>query len=181
MRPKVLDRAVFFASMSLMTGSVMAELIVAPEIGGSRPSNASSQRERAGAYQNEAPVNTEDDDYGLLSPRGGAPVEDKAYENRVKAKAYQQSGEGIPQPLPAAVLGVEAAQPRSTEQRHRARAYTGSGNGQNIDLSHVGRDGIPLVNCSDVDNVSGRIGDDTHSGSVVHIIRQGRQIKVRCQ
>lgn len=181
MQPIAIHRAVFLASMFLMAGSGVAELIVAPEMGAARPSNASSQRERAGAYQNEVPVIAEDDDYGLMSPRGGAPAENKAYENRVKAKAYQQSGEGIPQPLPGAILGVETGQPRSTEQRSRAKAYTGSGNGQDIDLSHVGRDGIPLVRCSDIDNVSGRIGDDTHSGSLVLIIRQGRQIKVRCK
>ena len=50
-----------------------------------------------------------------------------------------------------------------------------------MDLSNVGRDGIPLVPCRDVDNVSGRIGDDSITGSIVYIVRNGQQIKVRCK
>lgn len=164
----------------LTSQPLLAELIVAPESGGSKSSGARSQREKAGSYQKESPVNSEEPEYGLMSPRGGSPAEDKAYENRMKAKAYQQGGE-YAAPLPAVVPGVDNGQSRATEQRNRARAYTGSGNGQEIDLSHVGRDGIPLVPCRDVDNVSGRIGDDTASGSLVYIVRQGQQVKVRCR
>ena len=162
----------------------LAELIVAPDKGSAKSSTgARSQRDKAGSYQSGAPVNSEAEEYGLMSPRGGSPSEEKAYENRVKAKLYQQSGEYAPQPLPVpgAIPGAESAQSRSVEQRNRARAYTGTGNGQDIDLSNVGRDGIPLVPCRDVDNVSGRIGDDTSSGSLVFIVRQGQQVKVRCR
>ena len=173
--------AALTATICLASGSLWAELIIGPESGGSRPSKASSQRERAAGYQKEEALHPDDDSYGLMSPRGGSPVEEKAYENRAKAKAYQQAGEGAPLPSPAAILGGDGGQPRATESRNRARAYTGSGNAQDIDLSHVGRDGIPLVTCRDVDNVSGRIGDDSSAGSVIYIIRQGQQVKVRCR
>lgn len=170
----------------VVTGEViyLAELIVAPDKGGAKTSSgARNQRERAGSYQSEAPVNSEAEEYGLMSPRSGSPSEEKAYENRVKAKLYQQSGEYAPQPLPVpgVMPGVEGTQSRPAEQRNRARAYSGTGNGQDIDLSNVGRDGIPLVPCRDVDNVSGRIGDDTSSGSLVFIIRNGQQVKARCR
>lgn len=160
----------------------LAELILAPEKGSAKSSNgARSQRERAGSYQKDAPVNAEEEEFGLMSPRGGAPAEERAFENRNKAKSYQQGGEFAPMPLPGVLPNGEGSQTRSAEQRNRARSYAGTGNGQDVDLSNVGRDGIPLVPCRDVDNVSGRIGDDTASGSLLFIIRNGQQIKVRCR
>jgi len=160
---------------------LLAELIIGPEKTPSK-STSQSQREKAVRYQGEAPANPEDEGVGILAPRGGAPIEEKAFENRIKARAYQ-SGSDNPTPPPSSsgVAGFDGGQPRQTEQRNRARAYTGTGNAQDIDLSHVGRDGIPLVTCHDVDNVSGRIGDDTISGSIVHIFRNGQQVKVRCR
>ena len=166
------------------SGKVMllAELIIVPEKAPSK-STSQSQREKAGRYQGEAPANLEDDEVGVLAPRGGAPTEEKAFENRSKARAYQPSNDNSsPPPFSGSgAAGSDGGQPRPMEQRNRARAYTGTGNAQDMDLSHVGRDGIPLVPCHEVDNVSGRIGDDTMSGSIVHIFRNGRQIKVRCR
>ena len=160
----------------------MAELIVGPDKASNRSSSsAQTQRERAGSYQSNAPVNSENDEVGILAPRGGAPSEERAYDNRTKARVYQQGGDALaPLPLPA-VIGTDTAQTRGVENRNKARAYAGTGNGQDIDLSHVGRDGIPLVPCRDVDNVSGRIGDDSISGSIVYIVRNGQQVKVRCK
>ncbi len=161
---------------------LLAELIIGPEKTPSK-STSQSQREKAVRYQGgEAPANPEDEGVGILAPRGGSPTEEKAFENRSKARAYQ-SGSDNPSPPSSSsgVAGSDGGQLRHTEQRNRARAYTGTGNAQDIDLSHVGRDGIPLVTCHDVDNVSGRIGDDTMSGSIVHIFRNGQQVKVRCR
>lgn len=159
----------------------MAELIVGPDKTPSRPTSAHNQRERAGSYQSSAPVNSENDEVGILAPRGGAPTEERAYENRTKARAYQQGGDAqVPQPLPV-LIGTDSAQTRGVENRNKARAYAGTGNAQEMDLSNVGRDGIPLVPCRDVDNVSGRIGDDSITGSIVYIVRNGQQIKVRCK
>lgn len=159
----------------------LAELIVGPDKAPARPTSAHNQRERAGGYQSSAPVNSENDEIGILAPRGGAPTEERAYENRIKARAYQQGGDAqAPSSFPA-INGGESAQSRGVENRNKARAYAGTGNAQEIDLSNVGRDGIPLVPCRDVDNVSGRIGDDSITGSLVFIVRSGQQIKVRCK
>jgi len=160
---------------------LLAELIIGPEKAPSK-SASQSQREKAGRYQGEAPANPEDDEVGILAPRSGAPTEEKAFENRSKARAYQPGSDNSSPPSSfSGTAGSDGGQPRHIEQRNRARAYTGTGNAQDIDLSHVGRDGIPLVTCHDVDNVSGRIGDDTMSGSIVHIFRNGQQVKVRCR
>lgn len=155
---------------------LLAELLVVVPEKGATKSSAQNSRERAAQYQADT-VDTEE--VGILSPRGGAPSEAKAFENRNKARAYQQGGSYTTPPVLPGLIGE--AQPRSAEQRNRARAYVGTGNGQEIDLSHVGKDGIPLVPCYDVDNVSGRIGDDTASGSLVFIVRNNQQIKVRCR
>ncbi len=161
----------------------LAELIIGPERAPSRPSSAKIQRDRAGGYQKDSPVNSENDDVGILAPRGGAPADERAFDNRIKARAYQQGGDNAaPLPLPTAgSFGYDGSQLRGGESRNKAKAYASTGNGQDIDLSHVGRDGIPLVPCHDADNVSGRIGDDTLAGSLIFIVRNGQQIKVRCR
>lgn len=167
-----------------------AELIIGSEKPLDKPavSGARSQRERASSFQKNSPtpvIVIDDESGGVLAPRGGAPAEERAYENRARAKSYQSSGDSsMPLPLPggAGLPGMDGTTAgRAADQRGRARAYTGSGNARDIDLSNVGRDGIPIVPCHNVDNVSGRIGDDSLSGSLVFIIRNGQQVKVRCQ
>jgi len=162
----------------------LAELVVGPDkTSAPKVSNSRNQRERAGAYQQEAPVNSEEEDFGILSPRGGSPAEERAYESRTRAKNYQPGGNVPPGSVGSGVMigGTEIIEGGATSNRNRAKAYTGSGNFGEIDLSHVGRDGIPIVPCQEVDNVSGRIGDDSSSGALVMIIRQGKQVKVRCR
>ena len=165
----------------------IAELIVGQESATapapSKPiQGAARQRAKAATYQDERALMVEEE-VGILQPRGGAPAEERAYENRNRARANQQAVEGsntIYAPGTAVLLDP-AASSRPAEQRNRARAYSGTGNAQDIDLSNVGRDGIPLVQCHNVDNVSGRIGDDSISGSIVFLVRNGQQIKVRCR
>ena len=163
----------------------LAELVIGNDKPQPRESAARNQRERAGALQREEkggiPV---DEDGGLFAPRGLPPADERNYDsNRSRAKAYQQGAGGetiyiMPQ---GGVPPAEGSAARATDQRQRARMNVNTGSGQNIDLSNVGRDGIPLVPCHDVDNVSGRIGDDSLSGSIVNLIRNGQQIKVRCR
>lgn len=158
----------------------LAELIVGQERPASpKPSGAHSQREQAGAYARDSgniPLGIDDDEPGFLSPRGGAPADERAYEGRSKARNYQQGGGNAP-------IVISPADPVSatSDMRGRAKAYTGTGNVRDIDLSNVGRDGIPVVPCQEVDNVSGRIGDDSAAGAIVYLVRQGKQIKVRCK
>lgn len=172
--------------------NLFAELVVGSERQApARPSGARTNREQAGGYARDAspaPLVVEsdgEDEAGVLAPRGGAPSEERAYEGRSRARAYQSPGGGVPgqQLVPQGLPGSigEVMPGGAGELRGRARAHVGSGNARDIDLSHVGRDGIPIVSCQDVDNVSGRIGDDSSAGAIVLLIRQGRQIKVRCR
>lgn len=149
--------------------------------------SARSQRERAGAYQKgiEGALPAPEEDDGILSPRGGAPAEERAFDNRMRARTYQQGMDapaGLPGMLPGmGVIPVPAtSQERARDLRNRARSY-GAGSGQGIDLSQVGPDGIPIVPCKDVDNVAARIGDDMVSGSIFYLVSNGQQIKVRCK
>lgn len=159
---------------------LLAELIVGQEKPASpKSSGARSQREQAGAYARDSgsiPVVADEDEPGFLSPRGGAPADERAYEGRSKARNYQQGGGSTP-------IVTSPADPVSatSDMRGRAKAYTGTGNVRDVDLSNVGRDGIPIVPCQEVDNVSGRIGDDSAAGAIVYLVRQGKQIKVRCK
>lgn len=164
------------------------EILITPEKGdaGRSSSAARSQRERASTYQkgdgNVSPV--PDDEGGIMAPRGGAPAEERAFENRMRARAYQQGKDvpsaaipgGVPGPLDLPVPAT--AQERAHDLRARARSYTDGGA---VDLSHVGSDGIPVVPCRDVDNVTGRIGDDVGSGSIFFVLRNGKPVKVRCK
>lgn len=168
------------SSACIAENLLLAELIVGPE----RPpvaKGATAQREQAGGYVRDSSsvpvISPEDLEPGFLSPRGGAPAEERAYEGRAKARTYQQ-GSGTPSPVVTMPADPGTV---SSDLRGRAKAYTGTGNIRDIDLSNVGRDGIPIVPCHEVDNVSGRIGDDTASGAIVYLVRQGNQIKVRCK
>ncbi|MBS1190013.1 MAG: hypothetical protein H6R10_1805 [Rhodocyclaceae bacterium] len=163
------------------------EILVGPDKADVRAPGARSQRQRASAYQAGAENAPPEEEGGFLSPPSGAPAEERAFGNRSRARAYQQGADpsavvpGLPSglgdlPLPA------TSQDRARDLRTRARVYTGSGNAKEVDLSHVGADGIPIVPCrADVDNVAARIGEDAVSGSVFQIMRNGQPVKVRCK
>lgn len=163
------------------------EILIGPDKSDVRPNNgARNQRERASAYkkgtEDALPVTVAEEEDGILAPRGGAPAEERAYDNRVRARTYQPVGDqgALSQgmnggsgdlPVPA------TTQDRAKDMRNRARSWAPG----EIDLSHVGPDGVPLVPCKDVDNVTGRIGDDVAAGSIFYIMRNGKPVKVRCK
>lgn len=162
------------------------EILIGPDRNEIRAPGGSTQRDRAAAYQREKEELLPEED-GFLSPRSGAPAEERAFDNRTRARIYQQgvdpsavipgaqSGQGG-LPLPA------TSQERARDLRTRARSFNGNSNAQEIDLSNVGTDGIPVVSCrGDVDNVAARIGEDGISGSVFYIMRNGKPVKVRCK
>ncbi len=156
----------------------LAELVIGGDKAPAQSSTgARNQRDRAAGYRDEAPVIV-DDGPGILSPRGGAPSEERAYDNRSRARTYQQQSE----PAYGAIFqgGQDPYIAGGSDNRARARAFATTGNNDELDLSHVGRDGIPLVPCRPVDNVSGRIGDDSIRGAIVFVVRNGQKIKVRC-
>jgi hypothetical protein len=72
---------------------------------------------------------------------------------------------------------VDTTRERLEENRAKARSYMKG----ETPVGMVGQDGLMVVNCRDVDSVSGRIGDDTQSGSVISIFQNGKQVKVRCK
>ena len=151
---------------------------------------ARNQKERASAYQSKSAgvvdvLETEDE--GVMSPRGGVPVENRAYENKLRARTYQQ-GKSSSQELglEKATEGLLGESPLSTQDRARdsrlkARSYVNTS--KEVDLSNVGRDGIPVIPCDkDVSNESGRIGGDENiSGTLFQIYRNGKPVKVRCR
>ena len=172
-----------FANEFTAAPLLLAELIVGPESSTQRaPSGASRSRSKAATYQEDRVPVLIEEEAGILQPRGGAPAEERAFEQRNRARASQQGTDQLlPLPLPGSMTADPGSQPRRSDARNKARAYTGTGNLQDVDLSNVGRDGLPIVDCHNVDNVSGRIGDDTLSGAIVFLMRNGMQVKVRCR
>lgn len=171
------------------------EIIVAPQTGSSKaPSKATSaaeQRDRARSYRDDVPSDSttvivlpEEEVEGALSPRGNAP-EGRARDNRSRAMDYQHGTDSsvLPnfiRPDAGTRLDGGSTQDRAHENRSRAGAYS-RGDGQAGLTGRVGADGLPVVVCKDRDNVAGQIGDDLKSGSVIVILRDGKQVKVRCQ
>jgi hypothetical protein len=148
-----------------------------------RPDAARSEgmrnlRDRAASYSRDAGSTsaTEEAEAGLLGPRGtgstGAVREDRASDNRSRARSYQQGTESA---------GGDTSSDRLSAARERSRVDTGSGSADDLDLSNVGRDGIPVVPCYRSGNTAGRIGDDSLSGMVVQVTRANRLVKVRCK
>ena len=190
-KPPAIVRSCLLASWLAMAGA-QAELIIGPEPptpGESAKSKAQQQREKAEAiYQGHAPniiIDMDEETEGILSPRGGAPAQERAFEQRWRARILKDSPKPVAPELPLGPVSPELqnARDKAAQLRGRARSmyYTGTGNWQDLDLSQRDKDGLPLVHCHSTDNVSGRIGDDTVSGSVVILNRNGQQIKVRCR
>jgi len=170
------------------------EIILVPQPGSGKAAGktagASEQRDRAKAYQNDeaaAPtiiVVPEEEAEGALSPRGNAP-EGRARDNRSRAGDYQRGTDsslhpGLIKPDTGILLDGGTTQDRAHDNRARAGVYS-RGESQSGLTGRVGPDGIPLVVCKDRDNVAGQIGDDLKPGSVIVILRDGKQVKVRCQ
>lgn len=151
-------------------------------------SNAARQKKAARDYRKEqaAPqeviVVPEEEEGGILSPRQ-APS--GASESVARARDARQGDTGsavVPAPTgtrePTAHPEEAAA---LSAQRNRAKAMGYRAGDRGTSVAVKGSDNLPIVDCSNVDNVSGRIGDDTRSGSVITLIQGSNQIKVRCR
>lgn len=163
------------------------EIIVTPtgNSGKSSSTSAADNRERARSYKPDGPqapgttvVIVPEEEEGLFSPRGG----ESAPANRAKAREYQ-SGQDSHSVRPILIqpgrdpARMETPRERMEANRSKARSYMKG----ETPVGMVGADGLMLVNCRDVDSVSGRIGDDTQSGSVITLFQNGKQVKVRCK
>lgn len=166
------------------------EIILVPPKGegASSDSEASRQRESAREYRKgqtaqPAVIVVPEDEGGVMSPRHSI---NGAAENAARARAARQgdSGGSIVTPsvvLPDAPPAVVETPSAQSAKRNRARAIEYRRGEQHSAVVAKGGDGLPIVDCSNVDNVAGRIGDDTRSGSVVILIQDRNQVKVRCR
>jgi len=151
---------------------------------------ASRQRETAREYRKKGHSSTApdliivpDDDIGVVAPRHGS----NAAENASRARTYRQgdtaSGAATPiivapEALPEKpASAIEGSSQSARNNRARAIEYR---NGDHS-VAVTGQNGLPTIDCSATDNVAGRIGDDTRSGSVVILIQGRNQVKVRCR
>lgn len=170
------------------------EIIMVPQQDTGKPAgkarSATEQRDRARAYQEDDAsavpsiiVVPEEEVEGALFPRGGA-TEGRARDNRSRAADYQHGNDSSYRPLikpnSGSLTDGVTTQDKAHENRARAGGYS-RGDGQAGFTGRVGPDGIPFVICKDRDNVAGQIGDGLQSGSVIVILRDGKQVKVRCQ
>jgi hypothetical protein len=142
---------------------------------------AGRQADRARMYEQQG-----DDDDGPSLTAPGRMSQPPGWSPSVvdRARAYRDSGEGVAtEVITGDVLQRDDSYTArsASENRRKARVYTSTATGNDIDLSYVGRDGIPLVKCEPVDNIAGRIGDDGLPGSLVMIFVRGKQVKVRCR
>lgn len=154
-------------------------------------SSASRQKKAARDYRKEqdtaAPelLVVPEEEAGILSPRQ-APSGSGASENAARARAARQEESGNTVVLPStggdAVPHAEESAAATSARRNRAKAAeyrTNDRGGSGVAIK--GNSSLPIVDCSNVDNVSGRIGDDTRSGSVITLIQGSNQVKVRCR
>lgn len=118
------------------------------------------------------------------SPLGTHPP-NAATENRNRAHSYQQgSDSSTPSDLGRILIDPDSSQGKARLNADRARAYM-KGESAGVTGSRFGGTGnLPVVECNNqaATSVVARIGDDnTTSGSVIILIRDGKSMKVRCK
>lgn len=109
-------------------------------------------------------------------PQHGDDGLPNAHELRTNAKERESNtvilptggvNNGILPPDAAAREGV-------ADNVSKARAYMENTTSQRITE-------LPVVSCENVNNVTGRIGDDSQSGSIITIMINGKQVRARCK
>jgi hypothetical protein len=180
------------SAMAVMAG----EIIVGSGTDRARSGRASAAdlRERAKSQRTEndpaVPLSSivEELDDGPFGGRSGAAATD----NRQRARAYQQQGTSgtpsgnvggtvTPSTIEQLMVDPDSNQGRVKSNLERARAYQ-RGESPGVTNPHFGgTENLPLVDCKDVGSVTGRIGDDNVSGSVIVVMRNGKGVKVRCR
>ena len=100
-------------------------------------------------------------------------LDDRARASREGAKEQLQQGV-VPPNAGAVDIPESNAREGVTDNLSKARAYMKNSTSQRITE-------LPVVSCNNVDNVTGRIGDDSQSGSIITIMVNGKQVKARCK
>ncbi|MDD4928551.1 MAG: hypothetical protein PHP85_04660 [Gallionella sp.] len=119
-----------------------------------------------------------DEEEGFFPQHGDDSLLDgSASDMRNRAKARQSNGEVLPNNENRGVndlSGENTARGGAADNVSRARAYMKNSPSQGIAQ-------LPVVSCDNADNVTGRIGDDSQSGSIITIILNGIKVKARCK
>lgn len=167
---------------------VAGEIIITPkqpDSGKSAAATAADNRERARSYLKEgapAPGTTvivvPDDEDGVLAPRSGGSMPPNSAAERAKEYIKKPGSQSRILIVPERDPSKPLTRQEQMELNHsKARAWV---KGEAPERT-MGADKLPLVNCREADSISGRIGDDTLSGSVITVFQNGRQVKVRCK
>lgn len=179
------------ATLSLaipLPGLYAGEIVLTPDNTSKRPSHdaASDLRNRARSQRVDGTATTPMTtivEQLEESPLGTHP-QNAATENRNRAHSYQQGGDGsTPGDLGRILVDPDSNQGKTKRNTDRARAYM-KGESPGVTGSRFGGTGnLPVVECnSRAESIVARIGDDnTTSGSVIILIRDGKSIKVRCK
>ena len=115
-----------------------------------------------------------EDEEGFFPQHGDdSLLNDKARASREGAREQLQSGDAQPG---NGVANTQELNARDgvADNLSKARAYMKNSSSQRIPE-------LPVVSCNNVDNVTGRIGDDSQSGSIITVMIKGKQVKARCK
>lgn len=173
--------------------SLAGEIIVAPPGNNNQVSEGDASRMREAARdqrkgKSPLPVIILDEtEEGVLSPRRGPS---SPADNAGRARNQRLEGDSSEGTLPSIIMGPlppdvspSPTNSASAQKAHsnRVRAIEYRKGDQSAPVSARGGDGLPIVDCTNVENVAGRIGDDTKSGNIIILIQNRNQIKARCR
>lgn len=117
-------------------------------------------------------------DEGVLLPRGD---ETSAIS---RARNHESSRDSLPasqETPPNSNNPLSADRPDIRMQLEKNRFKANQYMNNKAAPGSVSPNNDPVVECMNTGNVSGRIGDDTLSGKEIIVIREGKQITVRCK
>jgi hypothetical protein len=162
----------------------------------SSSSAASSLRDKArtqrGTTESAVPLSTVIEALDTEDGPFGSRPSGAATDTRNRARAYQQQGSDpapsstggaqrvVPVDIDRMMVDPESNQGKVKSNLDRARAYS-QGDGLGVTNKRFGgQENLPLVDCGQVENTTGRIGEDV-SGAVITVQRGNKAVKVRCK
>lgn len=114
----------------------------------------------------------EDSEEDIFPQHGDDSVlDEKAHAMRESAKNRQSNGAVVSD---SELRNGADFSDGATANVSKARAYMKNPTSRRIAE-------LPVVSCDSVNNVTGRIGDDSQSGSVITVWMNGKQVQARCK
>jgi hypothetical protein len=175
--------AILSVVVLLFAEAGMAGVIVIDAKAGSKPQSkeadntgrvkADSRREVGLTLPASAVIMNVEDEEGFFPQHGDdSLLEGKARESRESAKGRVTNGVAVPDSeMSSSEMAVHEG---ASGNVSKARAYMKNSTSQRVAE-------LPVVSCDNVNNVTGRIGDDSQSGSIITILVNGKQVKARCK